>query len=101
MRKKNPKSMIQTKSSTRSWKKTKDKNTHIDIRNIKNDNRKINKKRKFPKHIVKTLSIYNKESILKTAWEKTPQVAYKGKPIRKTVDESVENLKTKRVESPK
>lgn len=31
--------------------------------------------------------------------KQTPQVAYKGKPIRKTVDESVENLKTKRVES--
>lgn len=35
-------------------------------------NRKINKKRKFPKHIVKTLSIHNKESILKTAWENKP-----------------------------
>lgn len=46
---KNTKSMAQTRPSTRSWKKTKEKNTHMDIRNIQNDKQKNKPEKKISK----------------------------------------------------
>jgi hypothetical protein len=51
--------------------------------------------RNTPRHIIiKTLSIQNKESILKAAKEKR-QVIYKGNPIRITADFSTQTLNVK------
>ena len=57
---------------------------------------KLDQKRKSPRHIIiKTLSIQNKERILRASREKQ-QVTYKGKPIRITPDFSMETLKARR-----
>ena len=53
-------------------------------------------KRKFPQHIiVKTLTIQNKEGIVKAEKEKG-QVTYKGRPIRITPHFSTETMKARK-----
>ena len=57
---------------------------------------KLDQKRKSSRHIIiKTVSIQNKEKILKAAREKG-QVTYNGKPIRITPDFSTETMKARR-----
>lgn len=57
---------------------------------------KFDQKRKSSRHIIiKTVSIQNKEKILKAAREKG-QVTYNGKPIRITPDFSTETMKARR-----
>jgi hypothetical protein len=57
---------------------------------------RLDQNRTSPQHIIiKTMSIENRERILKAVREKK-QIAYKGKPIKITVDFSIEILKARR-----
>ena len=66
------------------------------IRSLQNTKQAGPKRKKSPHHIIiKTLSMQNKERILRTAKEKG-QVTYKGRHTRITPDFSMETIKAKR-----
>ena len=67
---------------------SKERYAYEDTRSLQNT--KQTKPKKSPHHIIiKTLNIQNKERILRAAKEKD-QVTYKGRPIRSTLDFSLE-----------
>ena len=72
------------------------KETDIQVQEAQRAPNKISPKRPTPRHIIIKMSkIKDKERILKAARER-PQVTYKGKPIRLSVDFSVKTLQARR-----
>uniref|UniRef100_A0A9L0RMT5 L1 transposable element RRM domain-containing protein n=1 Tax=Equus caballus TaxID=9796 RepID=A0A9L0RMT5_HORSE len=72
------------------------KETDIQVQEAQRAPNKISSKRPTPRHIIIKMSkIKGKERILKAARAR-PQVTYKGKPIRLSVDFSAETLQARR-----